>query len=237
MLLNKKLAVAAAALSTAVAAAAGAATEGRASAPAATAYPRAGVILSSRLAMRSAPSASSRLLGTLPQFRSDFRPTEILAVGEAKDTKGTPWLKISAPIRPNNRFGWIRADLVDVHPILEKIVISRGARTLSLYDQGKLRLRTRVAVGRPGMETPLGSFYIQARFKATEPALGAYAFETSAYSKLSDWPGGGVIGIHGTPLPQLLGKAVSHGCIRISNAAALTLKRLAPVGTPVTIVR
>lgn len=237
MRLNKKLAVAAAALSTAVAAAAGAATEVRASGAAAAAYPQAGVILSSKLIIRSAPSASSRALGTLRQFRSDFRPTEILAVGEAKDTTGTPWLKISLPIRPNNHFGWIRADLADVHPILQKIVISRGARTLSLYDHGKLRFRTKVAVGRPGMETPLGSFYVQAAFKATEHALGAYAFETSAYSKLSEWPGGGVVGIHGTPWPQLLGKAVSHGCIRVSNAAVLTLKRLAPVGTPIKIVR
>jgi len=39
------------------------------------------------------------------------------------------------------------------------------------------------------------------------------------------------------PEPQLLGKAVSHGCVRMSDAAALVLKRLTPAGTPLTIVR
>jgi lipoprotein-anchoring transpeptidase ErfK/SrfK len=114
---------------------------------------------------------------------------------------------------------------------------SRGIARLKVVPAKRGIHRTRVAVGRPGMETPRGSFYVRAEYHATEAALGAYAFETSAYSKLSDWPGGGIIGIHGTPQPQLLGSAVSHGCIRVSNAAALTLGRLVPVGTAVTIVR
>ena len=31
-----------------------------------------------------------------------------------------------------------------------------------------------------------------------DPLYGPWAFGTSAYSVLSDWPGGGVVGIHGT---------------------------------------
>ena len=54
----------------------------------------------------------------------------------------------------------------------------------------------------------------------TDPFFGTFALETSAYSRLTDWPGGGVVGIHGTSLPQLLGQAVSHGCIRVDNAVA-----------------
>jgi lipoprotein-anchoring transpeptidase ErfK/SrfK len=45
-----------------------------------------------------------------------------------------------------------------------------------------------------------------------------------------------VVGIHGTSKPWLLGRAVSHGCVRVSNATALQLKRLAPLGTPISIV-
>lgn len=201
------------------------------------AFPRAGVILSSRLSVRAGPSDSSPVLKLLKQFRPDYRPTEVLAVAEAIDSAGGNWMKLSLPMRPNGRYGWVRATLVDVHPITKKIVIARSARTLTLFDADKVLFRTRVAVGKPGAETPLGSFYIQAAFKATKPILGAYAFETSAYSKLSEWPGGGIVGIHGTPMPQLLGKAVSHGCVRISNPAALTLKRLAPIGTPIQITK
>jgi lipoprotein-anchoring transpeptidase ErfK/SrfK len=53
---------------------------------------------------------------------------------------------------------------------------------------------------------------------------------------LTEWPGGGIVGIHGTSKPWLLGQAVSHGCVRVSNQTALALKRLAPVGTPISIV-
>lgn len=226
--------VAAAAATVCVGAAAAFATASPATGQSA-AFPKAGVILPSKLAARSAPSGAAKVVRVLPQFRRDFRPTHVLAVAETTDASGLTWLKISLPMRPNGRFGWVRASSVDVRPITREIVIDRGARTLSLLDRGNVLFRTRVAVGKPGAPTPLGNFYVAARYKAKEPWLGAYAFETSAFSKLSDWPGGGIVGIHGTPQPQLLGRAVSHGCIRISNAAALRLKRLAPAGTPIRI--
>ena len=69
------------------------------------------------------------------------------------------------------------------------------------------------------------------------PILGAYAFETSGYSKLSDWPGGGVVGVHGTNTPWLIGQAVSHGCVRLRNSDIVALRRYVRAGTPVKIVR
>jgi lipoprotein-anchoring transpeptidase ErfK/SrfK len=66
--------------------------------------------------------------------------------------------------------------------------------------------------------------------------LGKFAFETSAYSKLSEWPGGGLVGIHGTYEPQLLGQAVSHGCVRVSNRDILRLRTRVGLGTPIHIV-
>jgi lipoprotein-anchoring transpeptidase ErfK/SrfK len=94
-----------------------------------------------------------------------------------------------------------------------------------------------VAVGRPGAETPLGrDFYVLSAFVPTDPFFGSFALETSAYARVTDWPTN-VVGIHGTSLPQLLGQAVSHGCIRVANDAAVRLRRLAPLGTPIDIVR
>jgi len=46
---------------------------------------------------------------------------------------------------------------------------------------------------------------------------------------------GDEIAIHGTDKPELLGKRVSHGCIRLSNANALRLFHDVQVGTPVVI--
>lgn len=71
---------------------------------------------------------------------------------------------------------------------------------------------------------------------AGDPAYGPYAFGTGAYSTLSDWPGGGVIGIHGTNQPGLIPGAPSHGCIRVPNGAISRLWPLLPIGTPVVIL-
>ena len=104
------------------------------------------------------------------------------------------------------------------------------------YVNGKVVRTGKIAVGKTGMETPTGLFYVQAKFDPSLPILGAYAFETSGYSKLSDWPGGGVVGVHGTNTPELIGQAVSHGCVRLLNKDMQYLRSVVPVGTPVKIV-
>ena len=170
-------------------------------------------------------------------FRVDYRTQEILALSTTLGSDGKPWYKISVPMRPNGIKGWIPARSVKVAPTVSQIVINRASRTIDIYWKGKHALHAIVAVGAPGMETPVGHYYVAARFVPyQDPFLGVFAVETSAYSKLTEWPGGGVVGIHGTSMPQLLGQAVSHGCVRVSNATALALKRLAPLGTPISIV-
>jgi lipoprotein-anchoring transpeptidase ErfK/SrfK len=177
----------------------------------------------------------------LRQFRTDFRPQYVLALDAVQTKSGKPgWYRISVPGRPNGRTGWVRAVSLELHPVKKRLIIYRGARRFEFWDASRLVRTGRVAVGAPGAETPLGLFYVTDKF---DPAidsewaiLGAYAFETSAYSKLSDWPGGGVVGVHGTNTPWLLGQAVSHGCVRLHNDDIQYLRSLVPLGTPVKIV-
>jgi L,D-transpeptidase catalytic domain len=199
------------------------------------AYPRAAVILTPKLIVRALPDANARAVKTLAQFRSDFRPTTLLVLGESRGARGARWLELSLPMRPNGRTGWVKASALQTWPVRRSILIDLSARTLRVLEAGRTRFKTRVAIGRPGMETPTGRFYLTATFKPKEGYLGAFAFETSAYSKLSEWPGGGIVGLHGTSMPWLLGQRVSHGCVRMSNAAALRLERLTPAGTPLRI--
>ena len=190
------------------------------------------------VAVRAAPRSGARRVTLLRQFRPDYRPQVVLALSQRTDPKsGEPsWYRISVPGRPNGRTGWIPAPAADLHPVHELIHIDRGARTLELWSKGRLVLKTRVAVGRPGMETPLGLYYVTWELVPRAPVLGKFAFETSAYSKLSEWPGGGIVGIHGTYEPQLLGQAVSHGCVRVSNRDILRLRAHVGLGTPIRIV-
>ena len=192
------------------------------------------------LVVRAAPAPGAPVVARLSEFREqDFRPRPVLALAARRDPRGRPaWYRIAVPGRPNGRTGWVRAAHVRIKPVRWQIVVRRDVRRLELWRDGSLDYRTTVAVGAPGMETPLGLFQVTLRFTPRrQPFLGAFAFETTAYSKLSEWPGGGVVGLHGTTQPWLLGQAVSHGCIRISNEAASYLKRRVPVGTPIHIVR
>jgi lipoprotein-anchoring transpeptidase ErfK/SrfK len=201
-----------------------------------TVFPAAGQLLVHSVAARVAPNPHARVIKVMHQFREDYRTQEILALKTTIGTDGKSWYQISIPMRPNGMKGWIPVHSVSVSPTVSQIVVNRSARTIDVYWHGKHALHAIVAIGAPGMETPVGHYYVAARFVPYEdPFLGVFAVETSAYSKLTEWPGGGVVGIHGTSEPQLLGQAVSHGCVRVSNTTAAALKRLAPLGTPITI--
>ena len=187
--------------------------------------------------VRSAPRSDARRVTVLKEFRSEYRAQVVLVLSERVDPEtGKPtWYRISVPGRPNGRTGWIPADAASIRPSQRLIYIDRSARTLEVWNNRRLLLKAKVAVGRPGMETPLGLFYVTWQFVPTAPALGKYAFETSAYSKLSDWPGGGIVGIHGTSLPGLIPGKISHGCVRMKNADILKLDKIVEVGTPITV--
>ena len=220
------------------AAAAGSTSPSTPSAIAAVSVVGAGPINWTQVAARSQPSRSAPVLKTMTQFRPDYRVRFVLALSELDDVKtGRPsWYRITIPGRPNGRTGWIPAGSVSLKPVDRWLVVYRGSRKFEFYVNGTLRRTGRVAIGRKGMETPLGLFYVQAKFDPTWPVLGAYAFETSGYSKLSDWPGGGVVGVHGTNTPDLIGEAVSHGCVRLYNKDIQYLRSVMGVGTPIKIV-
>jgi len=116
--------------------------------------------------------------------------------------------------------------------------VNRATLRATLYRDGRTIWSSRVGVGKASTPTPAGRFWIRSRLRGLrgDPVYGPYAFGTGAYSVLSDWPGGGVIGIHGTDQPQLIPGRPSHGCIRVPNAAVRRLWRLMPIGTPVAIL-
>ena len=201
-------------------------------------FPAAGEIVWERISARKAPRANAKVVKVLRQFRPDYRLQIVHAVGARKDRTGRLWYKLSLPMRPYGTTGWVRSEGVALRPIAERIVVDRSARVLTVYRGRRVIFRTRVAVGRADRPTPLGYFYVAAKFRPRPTAfVSAYAFELSAPAGLSDFPGGGVIGIHGTPAAWSIGRAASNGCMRVRNAAARRLKNLVPLGTPVRISR
>jgi lipoprotein-anchoring transpeptidase ErfK/SrfK len=202
-------------------------------------FPAAGEALRP-LVVRARPSRSAPVVRRLRHFRADRQFQIVLALSKRRGMDGAWWYRLSVPGRPNGARGWVRADAVEVRPVRTRVTIRLGARRIEVrrIADGKVLLREPVAIGRPGAETPRGrDFYVQSVFVPTDPFYGTLALETSASSRLTDWPDNGIVGIHGTNRPDLLGQAVSHGCIRVRNDVARRLRWLAPLGTPIDIVR
>lgn len=165
---------------------------------------------------------------------SDATPNLVRVFAETRSR----WVQVALTTLPNGRTGWVpRSVLSHFHTVSARIVVDTRRLTLSLYRQGKLVLRVPVAVGRSQWPTPRGTFYIRDRLTHFQnPFYGPIAFGTNARSPtLTDWPGGGIVGIHGTNAPGLIPGRVSHGCIRLRNADILRLARVLPLGAPVVV--
>lgn len=148
-------------------------------------------------------------------------------------------LQVLLPIRPNGSVGWIRAAQVRLTTTAYRMDVSLHTRRLVVRDGDHTLLTAPVAVGRKGTPTPKGRFFVTSLLKPPDPhgAYGPYAFGLSAFSDVLFHFGGGPgqIGLHGTDQPGLLGRSISHGCIRLSNHDVRALARVIPLGTPVTV--
>jgi L,D-transpeptidase catalytic domain len=165
--------------------------------------------------------------------------TSNLVVVDGEVTKdGVTWVHARLAVLPDGRTGWLpRSKLGGWSFVNTRVLVNRETLTLTLYRGAKVVFRTPIGVGKPSTPTPAGQFYVRDRLTSyASPEYGPLAFGTSARSPFeTDWPAGGFIGIHGTDQPNLIPGHISHGCIRLRNAAIVKLGKLMPVGTPVTI--
>jgi hypothetical protein len=188
--------------------------------------------------VRAQPSHHAKQVASLRWNTEDGLPEVYVVLRSRLDHRERPWLQIRIPGRPNGRKGWVRDEyLSNLKTVRTHLTVDRSRLRATLRERGKVIWRSRVGVGAPGTPTPGGRFWIRERLSNVggSPIYGPWAFGTSAYSTLSDWPGGGVIGIHGTNQPGLIPGRPSHGCIRVPNSKISRLAKLMPVGTPVRI--
>jgi lipoprotein-anchoring transpeptidase ErfK/SrfK len=149
------------------------------------------------------------------------------------------WLNVLLPVRPNGSSGWIRRRDVTLRRHDYRIVVALHAHFITVYRGTTVFDREPIGVGKAQTPTPGGVYYTKALLQPPNPngLYGPYAYELSGFSDvLWNFNGGnGVIGIHGTNQPWLLGHDVSHGCIRMSNAGITRLAHTLPLGVPVEI--
>jgi lipoprotein-anchoring transpeptidase ErfK/SrfK len=187
--------------------------------------------------VRAAPRRTSASIAKLARWTPEGTTNLVLTL-DGRRTKRGVWIRVRLPILPANRTGWVpRKALSDWKEVRTRLVVDRRRLTATLYRRGRVVFKAPVGVGQSHWPTPRGEFYIRNQlYGFGNPVYGPLAFGTSARSAvLTDWPGGGFIGIHGTNQPGIIPGRVSHGCIRMKNGHILRLARLMPVGTPLTV--
>ena len=119
-----------------------------------------------------------------------------------------------------------------------RLVISIPDRKIALIEDGRVVKVYPVAVGKPGTPSPKGSFQIASHVQhPTWFQPGKVVGPGPANPLGTRWMGLGYrgYGIHGTNMPLSIGKAASHGCIRMRNRDVEELFELVRVGDPVEL--
>ncbi len=125
-----------------------------------------------------------------------------------------------------------------------KLVLKRSERRVYVYEGEKVINSYRVAVGKSGWETPLGSFKVlnmeqNPIFKSFKSGriIEPGPDNPLGVRWIGIWTNGKTqLGFHGTNEPELIGQAVSHGCIRMLNKDVTKLYNQVKEGTVVTVV-
>ncbi|WP_369831820.1 L,D-transpeptidase [Chlorogloea sp. CCALA 695] len=123
------------------------------------------------------------------------------------------------------------------------LVLKLSDRRVYLYQGNKLTNSYPVAIGKAGWETPVGSYKVMEMQRDPiwqHPWTGKLVPPGAKNPLGARWigfwtDGKNFIGFHGTPQENLLGQAVSHGCVRMRNQDILALYAQVDVGTPVTV--
>lgn len=111
----------------------------------------------------------------------------------------------------------------------ENIKIALNERKLCLYQGDVLFKPYPVAIGKPATPTPAGEFAVFEKIINPGGILGS---RWMGFHIVKD----GKYGIHGTLSPELIGRAVSNGCVRMYNHDVEEVFAMVSLGTKVTIV-
>jgi lipoprotein-anchoring transpeptidase ErfK/SrfK len=124
-----------------------------------------------------------------------------------------------------------------------RLVIRLSQRKVYVYEGETEITSYPIAIGKSGWETPTGNFQILQMLQdpVWEHPWTGELVHPGAKNPLGDrwigfWTDGkNYIGFHGTPSEELVGQAVSHGCVRMKNDHIRALFEKVAVGTPVAV--
>ena len=195
-----------------------------------------------------AASSASRKFDNPWLYDPTVPTSKVPQVFLVKQQRADGWVQVLLPVRPNGSTGWLKASDVTLVANPYRIDVELGAHTITVNKGNDVVYTGPVAVGATDpplpdvgapTPTPTGEYYLRVLLQAPDPntVYGPYAYGLSSHSDTLDSFAGGdaEIGIHGNDDASALGKSVTHGCIRMDNAAISMLAKELPLGTPVTV--
>ena len=174
--------------------------------------------------------ATGRLAAT-----TEFGSPQMLGVAARR----AGWLGVVTSARPNGSLAWVRRGAVALRTTRWSLHADLSERSLTLRRNGRVVHRLKVAIGRPGSDTPTGRFAVTDKLPGSR--YGAYygccvlALSGHQPNTPPGWTGGNRLAIHGTDSPASIGLAASAGCLRAADADLQVLMAKVPLGTPVFI--
>lgn len=119
------------------------------------------------------------------------------------------------------------------------IVVSLEDHKLALVEDGQVKKIYPVAVGKPSTPSPVGTFTIERRVMNPTYSHDGRIVPPGPNNPVGTrWMGLSVhgYGIHGTNVPSSIGKAASHGCIRMAKPDLEELYAQVSVGDTVELI-
>ncbi|MHB8491896.1 MAG: L,D-transpeptidase [Solirubrobacteraceae bacterium] len=195
--------------------------------------------------IRARPNAHERPIGLVTATRPITGERTVLPVlAQTIDSHRRAWLRVRLPGRALGgttppRTGWINASHTLISTTAWHIVVDLNAHRVFIYRDSRRLHSYPAIVGKPSTPTPTGEYFVEenVHMLANQPG-GPFALATSDRSNVfQEFEGGpGQIAIHGLDnLGGQLGTAISHGCVRLADAAISWLAERISPGVPVTI--
>jgi lipoprotein-anchoring transpeptidase ErfK/SrfK len=169
-------------------------------------------------------------------------PARFLATAAARDAHGRDWVRVQIAERPNTSSAWVPAEAVHLATTTTRIVVRLGNRRLELWRGDRRVMTFPAGIGRAETPTPTGTFAVEDSLvtpTADRGTYGRFIVTLTAHSDvLKRFNGGdGQIAIHGSGSLGRVGRASSHGCVILDDAALAAVFRAVGPGTPVIVTR
>jgi hypothetical protein len=178
------------------------------------------------------------------QFRSQGPPIPVLLRGIIGLGVGllvvgglpVPPLSPSSAVTSQRRSVPEPAMRVEVHLQQRQVILFRGTIAVKRYEIG---------IGRPGWETPTGTFrvlqmkrnpiwinpFTNEAVPGNDPRNPLRGYWIGFWTDGNNW-----VGFHGTLDPNTIGKAASHGCLHMHTADLQDLFSRIRLGTPIIVI-